>query len=177
MTIKDKRIAWCITGSGHYLKESIDIMNQIKNIDLFLSKAGEEGLKWYNYELDDFKSSGMKIFKDVTASAAPVSLLYEGVYKLVVVSPATSNTVAQMAYGLSDNLVSNIFAQAGKCKIHSIVFACDTEPTVITQAPKKEVTLYPRDIELENYNKLSKFKDVDVVDNVKKLNECLKKWI
>ncbi|GIR56245.1 MAG: hypothetical protein CM15mP63_2500 [Gammaproteobacteria bacterium] len=40
MTIKDKRIAWCITGSGHYLKESIDIMNQIKNIDLFLSKAG-----------------------------------------------------------------------------------------------------------------------------------------
>ena len=79
----------------------------------------------------------MKIFKDVTASAAPVSLLYEGVYKLVVVSPATSNTVAQMAYGLSDNLVSNIFAQAGKCKIHSIVFACDTEPTVITQAQKK----------------------------------------
>ena len=109
MTIKDKRIAWCITGSGHYLKESIDIMNQIKNIDLFLSKAGEEVLKWYNYELDDFKSSGMKIFKDVTASSAPVSLLYEGVYKLVVVSPATSNTVAQMAYGLSDNLVSNIF--------------------------------------------------------------------
>ena len=106
MTIKEKRIAWCITGSGHYLKESIDIMNQIKNIDLFLSKAGEEVLKWYNYELDDFKSSGMKIFKDVTASAAPVSLLYEGVYKLVVVSPATSNTVAQMAYGLSDNLES-----------------------------------------------------------------------
>ena len=64
MTIKDKRIAWCITGSGHYLKESIDIMNQIKNIDLFLSKAGEEVLKWYNYELDDFKSSGMKIFKE-----------------------------------------------------------------------------------------------------------------
>jgi hypothetical protein len=39
------------------------------------------------------------------------------------------------------------------------------------------VTLYPRDIELENYEKLKKFKSVDVVDNVMKLNQALKKWI
>ena len=97
----NKRIAWCITGSGHYLKESIDIMIELENVDLFLSKAGEEVLKWYNYDLKDFRSKGIKIFKDNTASGAPVSLLYEGVYKLVIVSPATSNTVAQMAYGLS----------------------------------------------------------------------------
>ena len=172
-----KRIAWCITGSGHYLKESIEIIFTLKNIDLFLSKAGEEVLKWYDYSLEDFKSKGIKIFKDITASSAPVSLLYENVYKLIVVSPATSNTIAQMSYGLSDTLVTNMFAQAGKCKIHSIVFACDTEPTVITQAPKKSVTLYPRDIELENYEKLKKFKNVDVVDNVMKLNQALKKWI
>ena len=176
MSDKDKRIAWCITGSGHYLKESIEAMKKNNNVDLFLRKAGEEVIKWYNYDLEEFKSKGIKIFKDVTASAAPVSLLYEGVYKLIVVSPATSNTVAQMVNGLSDNLVTNIFAQAGKCRIRCIVFACDTEPTVITQAPKKEVTLYPRDIELENYDKLANFKDVDVVDNVNKLNECLKKW-
>ena len=47
MTIKDKRIAWCITGSGHYLKESIDIMNQIKNINLYLNEF--EDTKNYNY--------------------------------------------------------------------------------------------------------------------------------
>ena len=39
-----KRIAWCITGSGHYLKESIDLMLTHRNIDLYLSKAGEEVL-------------------------------------------------------------------------------------------------------------------------------------
>ena len=55
-----KRIAWCITGSGHYLKESIEIMLTLNNVDLFLSKAGEEVLKWYNYDLDDFKSKGIK---------------------------------------------------------------------------------------------------------------------
>ena len=172
-----QRIAWCITGSGHNLKESIEIINSIENVDLFLSQAGEEVLKWYDYDLDKFKSKGIKIFKDVTASSAPVSLLYEGIYNLIVVSPATSNTVAQMAYGFSDNLVTNMFAQAGKCKIHSIIFACDTEPTVITQAPKKLVTLYPRGIELENYEKLKKFEFADVVNNIDSLHEALKKWI
>ena len=78
-----------------------------------------------------------------------------------------------MAYGLTAGLVTNMVAQAGKCKIKSIVFACDTEPTVVTQAPKKYVTLYPREIELENYEKLKKFKDVDVVDSIDKLKNSI----
>ena len=170
-----KRIAWCITGSGHYLKESIDLMLTLENVDLYLSKAGEEVLKWYDYDLSIFKKNKIKIFKDVTASASPVSLLYESVYKLVVISPATSNTIALMAQGISDTLVTNMFAQAGKCEVKSLVFACDTEPVVITQAPKKLVTLYPRDIDLKNYRALKKFKNVIVVDNVKSLKSNLTK--
>ena len=168
-----KRIAWCITGSGHYLKESIDLMLTHKNIDLYLSKAGEEVLKWYNYDLSIFKKNKIKVFKDVTASASPVSLLYESVYKLIVISPATSNTIALMAQGISDSLVTNMFAQAGKCEVKSLVFACDTEPVVITQAPKKLVTLYPREIDLKNYRALKKFKNVIVVDNIKSLKKHL----
>ena len=170
-----KRIAWCITGSGHYLKESVDLMLTLDNVDLYLSKAGEEVLKWYDYDLSTFKKNKIKIFKDVTSSASPVSLLYESVYKLVVVSPATSNTIALMAQGISDTLVTNMFAQAGKCEVKSLVFACDTEPVVITQAPKKLVTLYPRDIDLKNYRTLKKFKNVIVVDNVKSLKKQLAK--
>ena len=153
-----KRIAWCITGSGHYLKESIDLMLTLENVDLYLSKAGEEVLKWCDYDLSIFKKNKIKIFKDVTASASPVSLLYESVYKLVVISPATSNTIALMAQGVSNTLVTNMFAQAGKCEVESLVFACDTEPVVITQAPKKLVTLYPREIDLKNFKELKKFK-------------------
>tara|TARA_B100000674_G_scaffold165870_1_gene133232 strand:+ start:510 stop:1040 length:531 start_codon:yes stop_codon:yes gene_type:complete len=170
-----KRIAWCITGSGHYLKESIDLMLTFENVDLYLSKAGEEVLKWYDYDLSIFKKNKIKIFRDVTSSASPVSLLYESVYKLVVISPATSNTIALMAQGISDTLVTNMFAQAGKCEVKSLVFACDTEPIVITQAPKKLVTLYPRDIDLKNYRALKKFKNVIVVDNVKSLKNNLTK--
>ncbi len=60
----------CITGSGHYLKESIDLMLTLKNVDLYLSKAGEEVLKWYNYDLSIFKKKKIKIFKDITSSAS-----------------------------------------------------------------------------------------------------------
>ena len=147
----------------------------LKNVDLYLSKAGEEVLKWYDYDLSIFKKNKIKIFKDVTASASPVSLLYESVYKLVVISPATSNTIALMAQGVSNTLVTNMFAQAGKCEVVSLVFACDTEPVVITQAPKKLVTLYPREIDLKNFKELKKFKNVIVVDNVKSLKKHLKK--
>ena len=78
-----------------------------------------------------------------------------------------------MAQGISDSLVTNMFAQAGKCEVKSLVFACDTEPVVITQAPKKLVTLYPRDIDLKNYKALKKFKNVIVVDNIKSLKKHL----
>ena len=57
----------------------------------------------------------------------------------------------------------------------SLVFACDTEPVVITQAPKKLVTLYPREIDLKNYRELKKFKNVIVVDNVNSLKKHLEK--
>ena len=68
-----------------------------------------------------------------------------------------------MAQGVSNTLVTNMFAQAGKCEVVSLVFACDTEPVVITQAPKKLVTLYPREIDLKNFKELKKFKSDDEI--------------
>src|SRR6516165_9346869 len=55
----------------------------------------------------------LRVFRDTTASAAPVGLFYEGVFHTLVVAPATSNTVAKFVYGISDNLATNVFAQAG----------------------------------------------------------------
>ena len=46
---------------------------------------------------------------------------------------------------------------------------------MITQAPKKLVTLYPREIDLKNFKELKKFKNVIVVDNVKSLKKHLAK--
>jgi hypothetical protein len=48
---------------------------------------------------------------------------------------------------------------------------------VITQAPKKTVTVYPRNIELKNYELLKDFEYTDVVNSIDNLHKVLKKWI
>ena len=85
-------------------------------------------------------------------------MLYDDVYHTVVVAPATSNTVAKCAFGISDSLPTNMFAQAGKLGIPGIVFACDTEPVVVTKSQHDWVTLRPRRIELANVERL---RDID----------------
>src|SRR5689334_18511100 len=107
-----------------------------------------------------------RIFKDTTASAAPVGLFYHGVYHTLVLGPATSNTVAKCAYGISDNLATNVFAQAGKCRVPIIVFACDTAPELETKAPGGVVKVWPRRIDLENTEKLKQFERTTVVESL-----------
>ena len=72
-------------------------------------------------------------------------------------APATSNAVAKFVYGISDDLVSNVFAQSGKCRVPALVFACDTAPELETEAPKGMVKVYPRPIDLENRERLGRF--------------------
>ena len=52
--------------------------------------------------------------------------------------------------GSPTTLATNVFAQAGKCRVPTIVFACDTAPELETEAPKGMVKVYPRRIDLEN---------------------------
>ena len=147
------RFAWCITGSGHFLTESLALAARLPSCDLFLSAAAEEVLSIYKLPLDELRQR-FRIFRDKTASAVPVGMLYDDVYHTVVIAPATSNTVAKCAFGFSDTLPTNMFAQAGKLGIPGIVFACDTEPVVVTQSPHDWVTLRPRRIELDNVDRL-----------------------
>jgi dihydromethanopterin reductase (acceptor) len=168
------RLAWGLTGSGHYLRECLDLANELPDVDLFLSRAGEEVLHMYGHPLTGLRE-GFRIFRDNTASAAPVGLFYHGHYHTVVIAPATSNTVAKCVAGISDTLPSNIFAQAGKCRIPSIVFACDTAPQMETESPSDWVTVYPRPIDLENTRRLTGFDQVVVVETFDDLQAALQK--
>ncbi len=158
------RFGWALTGSGHFFKESLEIMRTLPNLDVFVSKAAAEVIRMYKQEFD--LGPGVRIFKDTTASAAPVGAFYYGVYHTLIVAPATSNTVAKCVVGISDNLATNVFAQAGKTRVPTIVFACDTAPEMDTEAPKGMVKVYPRRIDLENTERLKTFDDTTVVESV-----------
>jgi flavoprotein len=171
---KNKRLGWVITGSGHFFEECLNIMSNIGEFDLFVSKAADEVIRMYRKKNANFPKN-TRIFKDTTASSAPVGFFYKNIYHTLVVAPATSNSIAKFVAGISDNLATNIFAQAGKCKVPCIVLACDTEPEHDTKAPSKMVKVYPRKIDLLNTEKLKSFESTIVVNNVSDLNKVLKK--
>ena len=167
-----KRFAWAVTGSGHFLEESLALAARLPNVDLYFSAAAEEVLPMYGRALDDFRAS-FRVFRDKTASSVPVGALYQETYHTVVVAPATSNTVAKCAFGISDTLPTNMFAQAGKLGIPGLVFACDTEPVVVTRAPHDWVTLRPRRIELDNVERLRAIDHCRVVSSPAELESAL----
>ena len=170
--VRTPRLAWALTGSGHFVTESLGLMRRVADLDLFVSKAASEVVRMYRDDMDRLPKSA-RIFKDTTASAAPVGLFYHGVYHTLVLGPATSNTVAKCAYGISDNLATNVFAQAGKCRVPIIVFACDTAPELDTKAPHGMVKVYPRRIDLENVEKLKSFESTQVVESLADLTKTL----
>ena len=165
------RWAWVLTGSGHFFTESFELIHGLEHCDVFVSKAANEVLRMYKLKLD-FPET-MRVLHDKTASAVPVGLLYDHHYHTVVIAPATSNTVAKCACGISDSLPTNMLAQAGKLGIPGIVFACDTEPVVVTMSPHGWVRLMPRNIELENVERLRGVDHVRVACSIEQLRDEL----
>jgi dihydromethanopterin reductase (acceptor) len=169
--VKTPRWGWALTGSGHFFKECLGMIQTLGDVDLFVTRAADEVVRMYKQELALPKSA--RIFRDTTASAAPVGYFYYGVYHTLIVAPATSNTVAKCVFGISDTLATNVFAQAGKCRVPAIVFACDTAPELETEAPQGMVKVFPRRIDLDNTDRLKSFEDTQVVETLLQLEQAV----
>ena len=170
----ERRLAWALTGSGHFFTECLDLMSRLERFDLFISRAAAEVVRMYKAKVRDLPRD-TRIFKDTTASAAPVGLFYQGFYHTLVVAPATSNTVAKCVAGISDTLATNVFAQAGKCRIPAIVFACDTAPELDTMAPGGMVKVFPRRVDLDNVERLKQFEATEVVLSMAELENSIRR--
>ena len=177
----NQRWAWVLTGSGHFFNESIDLINSLENLDLFVSKAADEVLSMYKKR--GKLSSHVKIYKDSSSSSVTVGRFYKNYYHTLVMAPTSSNTVAKCVYGISDTLATNIFAQSGKCRVECIYFPCDTAPELETLSPKGFVKVFPRKIDLQNVKNLKKFERTTVVmsfnelkKEIMKREKCLKKF-
>jgi len=145
----------------------------LNNVDLYLSQAGEEVLLMYGISLNDIRKK-MPVYRDKTASAPPVGHFYKGYYHTFVMAPTTSNTIAKCVLGIADSLVTNLYSQAGKCRVPSIVYPCDIAPEMETTAPGGKVMVYPRKIDLEGTDKLRSFEYTTVVESVDELTITVK---
>ena len=171
--MKSPRLAWAVTGSGHYIEECLEFMLSLDNVDCYLSQAGEEVLKMYGVNINDIKAK-MPVYRDKAASAPPVGLFYKAYYHTFVMAPTTSNTIAKCVLGIADSLVTNLYSQAGKCRIESIVYPCDIAPEMETTAPgNNKVRVYPRPIDLEATDKIRNFPYTQVVESVDELKTAV----
>ena len=168
MKTTSPRLAWAITGSGHYIEECVEFLLTLDNVDLYISQAGEEVLTMYGVSLNELRDK-MPVYRDKTASCPPVGLFYKGYYHTFVLAPATSNTIAKCVLGIADSLVTNLYSQAGKCRVPSIVYPCDIAPEMETTAPSGKVMVYPRKIDLDGTAKLRDFAYTEVVESVDSL--------
>lgn len=163
------RLAWALTGSGHYIEECLNFLLTLDEVDLYLSQAAEEVIKMYGFTLDDIRKK-IPVYRDKAASSPPVGHFYKGYYHTFVMAPATSNTIAKCVLGISDSLVTNLYSQAGKCRVPSIVYPCDIAPEMETTAPGgKKVMVYPRKIDLEGTEKITAFEYTSIVKSVDEL--------
>ena len=167
---------WGITGTGFMLQESIDLMKEIQEeqgvkLTVILSKEGAAVVKWYKKWLF-LKEVVEKVKVEKTPNipfyAGPLQL---GKYDLFLVSPVSANSVAKIAYGFADTLITNCVAQAIKGKQTVYIFPSDqdSKPIKTSRPDGSPLVLKIRDIELENIKKLkamegivvlSKFKDI-----------------
>ncbi len=170
-------IAWGITGGEFYLREVVNfLMSAAFEFDIFLSQAGEELLERYSFKNALF-SKATHVFRDDRPSAPPIMRLFSGRYAALVVAPATSNTVAKMVCGIADTLVTNMFAQAGKVGVPSIVLPTDHSPfQEFTTVSGRRIRIKTRIIDLQNVHKLSKMDDVTVVKSMKELQDAVSRF-
>jgi flavoprotein len=99
------RWGWALTGSGHFLKESLALIHELEHVDLFLSKAGSEVLRMYKQDLDLPRS--VRIYRDTSASSVTVGTILLRNLSYVDRRSRTSNAVAKFVYGF-DDFISNV---------------------------------------------------------------------
>jgi archaeoflavoprotein AfpA len=178
------KFAWAITGAGDYMPESVQVMKEIVaehdvKILVFLSKAGMQVINWYKLA-KDLETISSQIQTEVDANTPfIVSALQKMIHQFLVVMPATANTVAKIAYGIADTLITNAVAQAMKTTVPIYIYPVDQTPgKVTTVLPSgKKMVLTTREVDLENVERLRSMKGMTILKHPSEIKEHLKKYL
>jgi archaeoflavoprotein AfpA len=181
---KKPKVAWGITGSGDRLPETVSIMKELQDeyrdrVDLrvYLSKAGEQVVKWYRL-YDDLKRSFEKVWVELNSNSPFLAGEVEsGKFEFLLIAPATSNTVAKIATGITDTLICNSAIMALKAFVPVYIMPSDyKEGTVVTNLPDgKCLKLRVRKEDAENTRKLSRMENVSLLEKPEEIRDVFKK--
>lgn len=167
--IERKKICWVVTGAGHFLRETVDIMPSGELADVYLTRAASEVTRRYGVA-DKIENGRRNVRNELDHSSNAIIFFSMGRYSLLVIAPATSNTVAKCALGISDSLASNFFAQAGKSGVPILMLPTDVEPAMTSITPSGHaISITPRPLDLEYTRKIGEFPGVTVAKSVESL--------
>jgi archaeoflavoprotein AfpA len=170
---KKKRAAWGITGSGDRLREVFDVMKKIKKqyedrvrITVYLSKAGDMVVRYYglfNELSDEFEKTRVEANSNVPTLAVQ---LQSGKIDFLLIAPATSNTVAKIANGIADTMLTNAAIMSLKSFVPVYVMPCDYEEGVtVTQLPDgSDMKIRVRKEDVEHTKKLAAMDGISVLE-------------
>ncbi len=178
------RIAWGITGCGDKIEEIAALMIELKRqhdlkVDVYVSKNAVMMLKWYKL-WDKLKDQFYDLRTEVNSNAPfLVGKLQTGDYDLFLVAPLTANSAAKIAGGIADTLITNSVSQGAKANVPIYVYPPDNklgELETILPGGKK-LTLYIRDVDVENVNKIRKMKSITVLENVQDIRGVIEEYV
>lgn len=181
---KKRRVAWGITGSGDRILEVLDVMKQIRKeyknevrITVYLSKAGELVVKYYRI-FKDIQEEFDKIRVEINSNIPTLAVqLQSGKIDFLLIAPATSNTVAKIANGIADTLLTNAAIMALKAFVPVYVLPCDyKEGVTVTQLPDgSEMKIRVRKEDAAQTKKLVAMDGVFILENPKEIHQVFQK--
>jgi archaeoflavoprotein AfpA len=182
--VKKRKVAWGITGAGDKIADFIEEMKKIQTeykdvleVHVFLSKAADQVLKFYRLE-DDLRSNFSKVRVEMNSNAPFLAAWMQmRKYEFLLIAPATSNTVAKLATGIGDTMLTNAAVMSLKAFVPVYVAPTDyKEGTVYTKLPNgKEMKLRVRKEDVEQVNKLRQMDDLHIIEGPQNIREPFQK--
>jgi len=183
--IKKRKIAWGITGAGDRIAEFVQVMKDLKKeyedmveIQVFISKAAEIVLKYYRVE-NEVKQNFEKVTGEVNSNSPFLAAWTQThKYEFLLIAPASSNTVAKIAYGIGDTLLTNAAIMGLKAFLPVYIVPTDfEEKNIISILPNgKEIKLRIRKEDAENTRRLEKMEYVTVLETPQNIRNVFEEW-
>jgi archaeoflavoprotein AfpA len=181
---KKRKVAWGLSGAGDKIAEILEIMKGVKTeyegtveMHVFLSKAAETVMKFYGLE-EDLKKSFQKVYVELNSNSPFLAgWMQMRKYEFLLIAPGTSNTVAKIALGIGDTMLTNAASMSLKAFVPVYIMPVDYEEKIVfTKLPNGEdMKLRIRKEDADNVRRLKLMEDVYVLEDPQKIPDVFKK--